>query len=66
MEITTVSQFVRAVSEMRKAQKKSARTFLDADKSEAAALERVVDKALTVREKRLFDEENTAQGRLFQ
>lgn len=51
---------------MRKAQKKSAHTFLDADKSEAAALERVVDKALTEREKRLFDEENTAQGRLFQ
>ena len=66
MEITTVSQFVRAVSEMRKAQKKSAHTFLDAYKSEAAALERVVDKALTEREKRLFDEENTAQGRLFQ
>ena len=51
---------------MRKAQKKSARTFLDADKSEATALERIVDKALIAREKRLFDEENTAQGRLFQ
>lgn len=65
MEITTVKQFIKAVTDMRAAQKKAKKCYSSENVANAESLEHIVDKAISEREKRLFEEENTAQGRLF-
>lgn len=49
-EIKTVGQFIDLVYEMRKAQKRSARTYLSHDITVTRSLERKVDSVLAERE----------------
>lgn len=68
MERMSVNTFVNMVKEMRKAQKeflKQNSVLIGLQPTQKVNLEKQVDKAISDREKRLFDEETEAQGSLF-